>query len=119
MWAAEEDSGAEEGDIVLLKRLEKRIHKDITFRVDRVLHKLGDITDPITGKEVYVERYREDMEREAQLYGRHGEANFDHSKARPRGWQRGKKDFGDCVTYNKWHVMRSKKALEEDKYSIS
>ena len=46
------------------------------------------------------------MKVEAGLYGKDLVPDgFDYDVAPPRGWQEGKKDFTDKVTYYKWHVF--------------
>ena len=57
-------------------------------------------------------RYRSAMAKEADLWG--DSKNFDYASAPKRGSQRGKRDFSDNVTYNKWHVFDKK-----DDYDIS
>ena len=53
------------------------------------------------------------MSKEADLWG--NSHNFDHSSAPARGWQKGKRDFSENVTYNKWHVFKQSK---KDSYDI-
>ena len=80
---------------------------------------MGDVTDPLTNLAVFGEDSRETIDKLERLYGRDAERpNFDYEKAPARGWQAGKKDFGDKTTYVKWHVFKSKKAAK-DKYSLS
>ncbi|CAG9133917.1 unnamed protein product [Plutella xylostella] len=100
------------GDIVLIKALPQKLTKLITHEVKEVVHPFGDITDPVTGKKVAKERYRDDVEREAALYGKL-KSTFDYTKAPPRGWQDGKKDFTSKPTYTKFHVFD-----ENDPYAI-
>lgn len=101
------------GDIVLIQALQKKMTKLITHEVKEVVYPFGDITDPVTGKKVAKERYREDIEKEAELYGKL-ESSFDYKKAPPRGWQDGKKDFTSKPTYTKFHVFDD----ENDPYAI-
>lgn len=100
------------GDIVLIQALPQKLTKLITHEVKEVVYPFGDITDPITGKKVAKERYREDMDRQAELFGKL-ESTFDYTKAPPRGWQEGKKDFSSKPTYTKFHVFD-----ENDPYAI-
>lgn len=76
------------------------------------MYPFGDITDPITGKAVAKEQYREDMDKQAELYGKL-DSTFDYDKAPERGWQDGKKDFTSKPTYTKFHVFD-----ENDPYAI-
>uniref|UniRef100_A0A2H1VB61 SFRICE_002121 n=1 Tax=Spodoptera frugiperda TaxID=7108 RepID=A0A2H1VB61_SPOFR len=100
------------GDIVLIQSLPQKLTKLITHEVKEVVYPFGDITDPITGKKVAKEQYREDMDRQAQIYGKLDSA-FNYDKAPARGWQDGKKDFTSKPTYTKFHVFD-----ENDPYAI-
>ncbi len=51
--------------------------------------------------------YRSRAEAVDRLYGRNPRG-YDRSKARERGWQSGRRDFTDRVTYYKWHVFDPK-----------
>ena len=68
----------------------------------------------MSGRPVCQEEYRDEMSALAALYGPNPEA-FDYSTAPARGWQRGRRDFTDRVTYYKWHVFNQK---HEDGYSV-
>lgn len=92
------------GDIVLIQVLPQKLTKLITHEVKEVVYDFGDITDPVTGKKVAKERYREDIDKESELYGKL-KSSFDYNKAPPRGWQDGKKDFTSKPTYTKFHVF--------------
>ena len=48
------DTGLEskKGDIVLIRKLAKPLVRDQEFSVDKVLFRIDDITDPITGKKI-------------------------------------------------------------------
>ncbi|XP_063830401.1 small ribosomal subunit protein uS17m [Ostrinia nubilalis] len=100
------------GDIVLIQALPQKLTKLITHEVKEVVYPLGDVTDPVTGKKVAKERYRDDLEIENKIYGEVDTA-FDYNKAPPRGWQEGKKDFTAKPTYTKFHVFD-----ENDPYAI-
>ncbi|CAF4914039.1 28S ribosomal protein S17, mitochondrial [Pieris napi] len=100
------------GDIVLIKALPQKMTKLITHAVEEVVYPFGDVTDPVTGKKVAKERYREDVDRQSELYGKL-DSGFDYKKAPPRGWQEGKKDFTSKPTYTRFHVFD-----ENDPYSI-
>lgn len=90
------------GDIVLVRELPQKMTNLITHAVERIVHPLGDITDPITGKQVVVGKYREDVEADMALYGK-SEKAFDYSKAPARGRLEGTKDFTHGETYIKYH----------------
>ena len=66
--------------------------KEITHNIIDVIFKLGDVIEPTTGKPVVADRYRDEIEKAAKLYGQ-SNSDFDYAKAPKRGWQRGKKDF--------------------------
>lgn len=100
------------GDIVLIEALPRKLTKLITHQVKEVVYPFGDVTDPITGKKVAKEKYREDIEKQTELYGKL-ESTFEYKKAPPRGWQDGKKDFTSKPTYTKFHVFD-----ENDPYAI-
>ncbi|XP_063386281.1 small ribosomal subunit protein uS17m [Cydia fagiglandana] len=100
------------GDIVLIQALPQKMTKLITHEVKEVVYPFGDVTDPVTGKKVAKEKYREDIDREAELYGKL-KSTFDYKKAPPRGWQDNKKDFSSKPTYTKFHVFD-----ENDPYAI-
>ncbi|XP_026490668.1 small ribosomal subunit protein uS17m [Vanessa tameamea] len=106
------DQKCKTGDIVLIQSLPRKLTKLITHEVKEVVYPFGDITDPITNKKVAKERYREDIEKEAEIYGKL-KSGFDYNKALPRGWQDGKKDFTSKPTYTKFHVFD-----ENDPYAI-
>lgn len=96
----------------MIQALPQKLTKLITHELKEVVFPFGDVTDPITGKQVAKQRYREDIERDAELYGKKASA-FDYTKAPPRGWQDGKKDFTSKPTYTKFHVFD-----ENDPYAI-
>lgn len=97
---------------MLIKELPHKLTKLITHEVIEIVYPFGDITDPVTGKKVAKERYREDIEKQSEIYGKL-DTRFDYTKAPPRGWQDGKKDFTSKPTYTKYHVFD-----ENDPYSI-
>ncbi|KAL6266680.1 hypothetical protein P5V15_003744 [Pogonomyrmex californicus] len=80
------------GDVILIKTLPKKLTRLITHEVVEVIYPLGDIVDPVTGKEVIVTKYREDTEEANKLYGK-GDSSFDYSKAPRRGRLEGTRDF--------------------------
>ena len=140
-FAVLDNKEAEEGDTVLIRRLadsdirytdslslkeaaegawwEKKIEekdvykrKDITHEIIDVIYKMGDVIDPLTKKAVVADRYREEIDRTAELYGK-SNSDFDYKKAPKRGWQKDKRDFTHRRTYKKWHRFEKK-----DPYAI-
>ncbi|KAK6630624.1 hypothetical protein RUM43_014609 [Polyplax serrata] len=90
------------GDMVLIQELPERISTTITHKVLEVIYPNGDITDPITGKQVVGSNYREHLEMKETLLGK-SEMSFNYKKAPKRGWQEGKKDFTHREAYMKYH----------------
>ncbi|XP_034237105.1 28S ribosomal protein S17, mitochondrial [Thrips palmi] len=90
------------GDSVLLKKLPEKLTTLITHEVDRVVYPLGDVTDPVTGKKVTFNHYRESQDAETELYGPLP-TRFQYDKAPPRGWQEDKKDLTHRETYIKYN----------------
>lgn len=90
------------GDIVLIRELPQKMTKLITHSVERIVHPMGDITDPITGKKVVVGKYRDDVEAAMALYGKSDKA-FSYSDAPARGRLEGTRDFTHGETYIKYH----------------
>ncbi|KAI8438181.1 hypothetical protein MSG28_010802 [Choristoneura fumiferana] len=66
----------------LLMALPQKLTKLITHEVKEVVYPFGDVTDPVTGKKVAKERYREDIDRDVELYGKL-KSTFDYKKAPP------------------------------------
>lgn len=89
------------GDIVLIKELPQKLTRLITHGIEEIVHPLGNITDPVTGKKCTVSRYYEHVEEDAKLFGK-GKSAFEADKAPPRGSQEGKRDFSHGPTYVKW-----------------
>lgn len=90
------------GDIVLVRQLEEKLTTLITHKVEKVVYKLGDVVDPITGKAVVVGKYREQIETANRLFGK-ADSAFDYKKAPPRGRLEGNRDLTDKDTYRKYH----------------
>ena len=97
----------------MLSRLEKPLQKNVIHRVQHVVQKLGDVQDLVSGKPVWQEEYRDAMAAVEAMYGANPE-RFDYAKAPDRGWQRGRRDFTDRVTYYRWHAFQS----HEDGYGV-
>lgn len=74
----------------------------ITHTVKEVVYPLGDITDPLTGKKVVVDQYRDHVEDINEIYGK-ADTAFDYKSAPDRGWQEDKKDFTHRDIYVKYH----------------
>ncbi|XP_054257300.1 28S ribosomal protein S17, mitochondrial-like [Macrosteles quadrilineatus] len=104
VYAQDTNKVSKVGDIVLLEKLPEKITTMIQHRVKKVVFPLGDVTDPITGKKVVFDQYRDDMKESQKQFGE-VESAFDYEKAPPRGWQEGKKDFTAKPVYKKYHVF--------------
>lgn len=74
----------------------------ITHKIVEIVHPLGDVTDPLTGKKCVVGRYRDQIEEDNKLYGKNSKG-FDYEKAPPRGRMEGKRDFSHGEIYIKYH----------------
>jgi len=112
IYAVDEEPLAQVGDLVLVHKLDVEPQKNVTHRVSSVVQRCGDWVDAVTGKPVWQEQYRDEMERRDRLYGKR-EGAYEYARAQPRGWQRGRRDFSDNVTYHKWHDD----PRHEDKYN--
>ena len=77
-----------------------------------MIYRLGDVIEPITNQPVVGDRYRSEIAKTAQLYGK-SRSDFDYKKAPPRGSQKDKRDFSYRKTYKKWHNFKVK-----DPYAI-
>jgi len=89
------------GDVVLVKELPQKLTRQITHSVERVVFNYGDVVDPITGKNVVVGKYREQIDAANETFGKSDSA-FDYDKAPPRGRLEGTRDFTHQETYIKW-----------------
>lgn len=101
-YAHDPDKICKTGDVVLIRALPEKLTTLITHKVERVVFKLGDVIDPMSGKPVVVSQYRDDMDENDELLGRLPSA-FDYNKAPPRGRLEGIRDFTDKGTYTKYH----------------
>ncbi|KAG5326800.1 RT17 protein, partial [Acromyrmex heyeri] len=90
------------GDVILIKTLPQKLTRLITHEVVEVIYPLGDIVDPVTGKEIVGCRYREDIEEMSKLYGKK-DSTFDYSKAPRRGRLEGTRDFTHKKMYLKYY----------------
>ncbi|GBP64436.1 28S ribosomal protein S17, mitochondrial [Eumeta japonica] len=77
------------GDIVLIQALPQKLTKLITHEIKEIVYPCGDVTDPITGEKVSKEFYRDDMDKEVEIYGKL-KSTFDYKKAPPRGFLSGR-----------------------------
>ncbi|XP_044736320.1 28S ribosomal protein S17, mitochondrial [Chrysoperla carnea] len=102
IYAHDPEKKCKTGDVALIKELPKKMTRLITHTVLDIVHPLGDITDPITGKKVVVGKYRDDIAEVNQMYGESPDG-FKYDKAPERGWQEDKKDFTHRETYIKYH----------------
>lgn len=112
LYAHDPDKKCKTGDIVLIEQLPQKLTTLITHKVKEVIYKMGDVVDPLTGKKVVVDNYRDEIEKIAKLYGK-TKAPFDYDKAPSRGWQEDKKDFTRKPTYIKYHEFEN-----NDPYAI-
>ncbi|XP_077295158.1 mitochondrial ribosomal protein S17 isoform X2 [Arctopsyche grandis] len=112
IYITDPNKNCKTGDIVLVKKLPEKLTKLVTHELVEIVHKLGDVTCPLTNKKVVGTNYRDDIEFKKELYGKSPTA-FDYGNAPPRGWQEGKRDFTDKPTYKKFHVFP-----EEDPYTV-
>lgn len=87
---------------MLIRELPQKLTTLITHEVERVVHRLGDEYDPVTGKPVVESEYRDDIEENIDLYGRLPSA-FDYKTALPRGRLEGIRDFTDKPIYKKYN----------------
>jgi len=101
------------GDIVLIEELPKKLTRDITHEILKVVYPLGDITDPLTGKKCEGGVYREDKERMEKLWGT-VEGGFKYDQAPERGWQEGRKDWSHKPAQRKFHEFTDRDTTEMD-----
>ncbi|EFN87961.1 28S ribosomal protein S17, mitochondrial [Harpegnathos saltator] len=90
------------GDVILIKMLPNKLTRLITHEVVEVIHPLGDIMDPITGKKVVGFQYREDLDEITQLFGKK-ETAYDYGKAPKRGGLEDIRDFTHKKMYLKYY----------------
>ncbi|XP_018333124.1 28S ribosomal protein S17, mitochondrial [Agrilus planipennis] len=100
------------GDIVLVELLAEKLTPLITHKVKEVVYRLGDITDPLTGKKVVVDKFRHQIDAIDDVFGP-SPSKFNYDKAPERGWLEDKKDFTHVETYIKYHETG-----EEQPYAV-
>lgn len=104
------------GDIVLIRRMEKPLTLQINYEIEKIVYKLGDITDPITGRKCVNARYRDEEKQIHDIYGyAYDNTPFDYDKAPDRGWQEGRKDFSHNDPYQKFHEFEKGHPKHNDK----
>lgn len=87
---------------MLIRELPEKLTTLITHKVESVVYKLGDVVDPITGKAVIADRYRDEIEETSELYGK-TKRDYNYKTAPPRGRLEGTRDFTDKETFRKYH----------------
>nr|CAG4652266.1 EOG090X0GMQ [Triops cancriformis] len=70
LYAHDPQKACKPGDVILVQQLPQKVTKQISHAVKKVVFPLGDVLDPVTGKPVVGEHYREDLEERKRLYGR-------------------------------------------------
>ncbi|XP_017784030.1 PREDICTED: 28S ribosomal protein S17, mitochondrial [Nicrophorus vespilloides] len=102
IFAHDPEKKCKTGDIVLIEKLPEKLSRLITHKVKEIVYPLGDVTDPFTGKNVVAGKFRDQIDKVNQAYGKLP-TGFDYTKAPKRGWQEDKKDFSHVETYAKYH----------------
>lgn len=90
----------------MIQQLPEKMTRLITHKVVDIIHPLGDITDPLTGKKCVVGKYREDIEKINNIYGQLP-TGFKYNEAPNRGWQEDKKDFTHRDSHIKYHEFEN------------
>ena len=114
IYASDPSKCCRTGDTVLIQTLPVKLTRIITHQVVEVVYPLGDITDPVTGKRIVSGRYREDINKDAELFGEL-KSKFEYSKASPRGVTLGVRDFSD----KEIHVKHTDVPDEADPYAVN
>lgn len=91
------------GDVVLVRELSEKKTTLVTHAIEKIVYRLGDVTDPVTNKPVVADEYRDIIAERNELYGKVANA-FEYEKAPPRGRLEGKLDFTDKPTYTKYYA---------------
>nr|XP_022904633.1 28S ribosomal protein S17, mitochondrial [Onthophagus taurus] len=102
IYAHDPQKQCKTGDVVLIEALPERLTRLVTHKVNKIVYRLGDVTDPLTNKKVVAGKFRDDVEAVNQIFGKKKTA-FDYEKAPERGWQEDKKDYSHLETYIKYH----------------
>ncbi|XP_034934138.1 28S ribosomal protein S17, mitochondrial [Chelonus insularis] len=102
VYAHDPEKKCKPGDTVLIQQLPEKMTRLITHRVVDIIYPLGDTIDPISGKPVYLNKYRDEVEKVKELLGKH-DKSFNYFEAPPRGRLEGIRDFTDKETYVKYY----------------
>jgi len=97
----------------LIEELPKRMTREITHKILKIVYPLGDVTDPISGRKCVGGEFRDDMKRKDELWGVNPNA-FDYDKAPPRGWQEGRKDWSHKKAHRKIHEFTDRDITEQE-----
>lgn len=103
VYAYDPEKTIKTGDIVLVSELPQKKTTLITHAVEKIVYRLGDVTDPITNKPVAGSEFRDDIEARNELYGKVDTA-FDYKKAPPRGRLETTRDLTAKPTYTKYYA---------------
>ena len=63
MWAADPDLKYSVGDLVLVKKLEEPLTKDVNHFVAEHVFPIGNVTDPVTGRRCRGTQYLDEVNR--------------------------------------------------------
>ncbi|KAK8739942.1 hypothetical protein OTU49_003275 [Cherax quadricarinatus] len=115
-YAHDPEQQCKDGDIVLIKELPEKMTKAITHSLVKMIYKYGDVVDPISGKKVVLNKFRDQVSKRNEMFGvaEDGSGGFNYAEAPDRGWQEGKKDLTHKVGYKKWHVFEPGHPLHDD-----
>ncbi|KAG7201699.1 hypothetical protein KM043_004427 [Ampulex compressa] len=102
LYAHDPEGLCKTGDTVLIQSLPEKLSRLISHKVVEVVYPLGDVTDPITGKKVIAGKYRDEIDKINDAYGKHDQA-FNYEDAPPRGRLEGTQDITDKKTYPKYY----------------
>lgn len=115
VYADDPERRCKTGDTVLIKSLPEKLTRVITHTVVDVVYPLGDITDPVTGKKIVAGKYRDEIRKDAERYGKL-KSMYKYEEAPERGRLENKRDFTSKQIYVKYQEDPKK---EEDPYSIN
>jgi len=69
LYAEDKTGSCKPGDIVLIKRREQPLTKEITHEMVRIVYPVGDTTDPLTGKKTIGTELKEALEKKYKSLG--------------------------------------------------
>lgn len=101
VFAIDPEKRCKTGDTVLIQNLPEKLTRVITHKVIDVIYPLGDVTDPITGKKVVAGKYRDDIVKDVEEFGKLPSA-FDFANPGKRGRTENIRDFTSKPTYTKY-----------------